>query len=277
MSFALAPEANLGPMGMISSFWRNRSLILRLSRREIEGRYKGSLLGIGWAVLVPLLLLVVYTFIFSVVFQARWDSPIEGKGHFALFVFSALLLFNVLSECVNRAPSLMFSNVAYVKKVVFPLETLPWIILLAALFNALVSMAILLVGYLAILGMPPLSSLTFPFFVIPLSLITLGATFILASVGVFVRDLQQIVGVAITVLLFMSPIFFPVTALPETLRKVLLLSPLTWIIEGTRAALFYGQYPSLVSFALVLVSSWLFAWMGFWWFMRTKKGFADVI
>ena len=145
------------PLKVFSSAWNQRTLILRLARREIEARYRGSVLGIAWSLIVPLILLAVYTFVFSIVFKARWDMPIEGKGVFALVLFTGLILFNVLAECVTRAPSLMLNNPSYIKKVVFPLETFAWVTIVVALFNAAVSSAALLIGYVVLVGLPPVS------------------------------------------------------------------------------------------------------------------------
>lgn len=257
--------------------WKHRALISRLARREIESRYRGSLLGLTWSVATPLLMLAVYTFVFSVVFKARWGTGSERRGEFALILFSGLLTFGLFSECVNRAPGMILENIAYVKKVVFPLETLAWVGLLGALFNTVIGVLILLVGRLALGVPPPLTSLLLPLLLIPLCLLVLGTTWFLSSVGVFLRDIRQIVPVLTTVLLFVSPIFFPASAVPEPFRSILSLNPLAPTVESVRAVLFFGRSPDWGSWTLSLGISAAVCWLGFAWFANTRKGFADVV
>jgi lipopolysaccharide transport system permease protein len=268
----------LSPRAAFKSAWSHRALIGRLAQREIEARYRGSVLGLVWSALIPVLLLAVYTFVFSVVFSVRWGgSQLESRGHFALMLFCGLVLYNLFSECVNRAPGLMLSNVTYIKKVIFPLETLPWVTLLAASFNFLVSFVVLMAGYIALIGLPPWTILYLPVICLPLLLMTVGISLFLASIGVFIRDLQQLVGIFTMILMFMSPIFYPISAIPPEYRIVVQLSPISVSIEQARAALFTGSGPDpatwFASFGAALVAVWL----GHAWFMRTKKGFADVV
>ncbi|HUU94233.1 MAG TPA: ABC transporter permease [Phycisphaerae bacterium] len=271
------------PLKVFSSAWNQRTLILRLARREIEARYRGSVLGIAWSLIVPLVLLAVYTFVFSIIFKARWDMPIEGegafagKGVFALVLFTGLILFNVFAECVTRAPSLMLDRPGYIKKVVFPLETFAWVTVVVALFNAAVSSAALLIGYLLLVGLPPLSALTFPLMVIPLVLLALGLTWFLSSVGVYLRDMQQFVPVLVTIAMFMSPIFYPKEALPPAALALTELNPLAVVIEAGRWTLFPGELPDWTVLTLHFFLAWLVAWLGFMWFNKTRKGFADVV
>lgn len=267
----------MNPIAFLTSAWKNRSLIVRLTKREIESRYRGSSLGMLWSVLVPILLLGVYTFVFSVIFQSRWDRPVENKAEFALILFSGLILFNVFSECVNRSPSLMLSYVSYIKKVVFPLEVLPWVIVLASLFNALISFFVLLIGYLFFIGMPTAHIFLLPVLLIPLILLTLGITLFLSSLGVYLRDLQQIIGVLVMILMFLSPIFYPISAIPEAYRKIILLNPLCSIIEDFRGILFWQTLPNLNHLVLIIIGSFVIACLGSMWFVKTKKGFADVV
>lgn len=257
--------------------WRHRSLISRLARREIESRYRGSLLGLTWSVVTPLLMLAVYTFVFSMVLKARWGTGSEHRGEFALILFSGLVTFGLFSECVNRAPGMILESISYVKKVVFPLETLAWVGLLGALFNTVIGVLILLVGHLALGVLPPLTTLLLPVLLVPLCLLVLGTTWFLSSVGVFLRDIRQIVPILTTVLLFVSPIFFPASAVPEPYRSILSLNPLTPTVENVRAALCFGQRPDWGSWALSLGVSAAACWLGFTWFANTRKGFADVV
>jgi lipopolysaccharide transport system permease protein len=265
------------PWDFLASAWRQRVLIRRLARREVEARYRGSILGLLWSCVMPLLMLGVYTFVFSVVLRGRWGIPGESRGQFALMLFAGMVLFAIFSECVNRAPGLMLENVSYVKKIVFPLEVMPCVVLLAALFNAAVSVLILLGFHLVVRGLPPATVVLLPVVVLPLILFALGLSWFLASVGVFLRDLRQVVGVATMMLLFLSPIFYPVTAVPEAFRAYIQANPMTWILEQSRQVLFWGQIPDWRSWALLLCASWAVAWLGYGWFIRTRKGFADVV
>lgn len=263
---------------LMRSLRRNQGLLWQLTKREVVGRYRGSVMGMAWSFFNPLLMLAVYTFVFSVVFKTRWDVDMgEGKTQFAIVLFVGMIIHNLFSEVINRAPGLMLGNVNYVKKVVFPLELLPVTILGAAFFHALISLIALLVVFFLSNGFLQTTALFFPVILFPLVIATLGFAWMLASLGVFVRDVGQTVGIITTILLFVSPIFYPVSALPESFRPWLLANPLTFIIEQARAVLVYGQYPDWSGLALYAVASMVIAWAGFWWFQKTRKGFADVL
>ncbi len=262
---------------MVASLWRNRNLTKASVKREVLGRYRGSVMGILWSFFNPLFMLAVYTVVFSVVFKARWGASSGSKVEFALVLFAGLMLFNLFSECVNRAPQLILSNVNYVKKVIFPLEILPAITLLSALFHALISFGVWLIAYGLFFGMPHLTVLLLPMIVLPFMAFIMGLSWALASLGVYLRDISQIIGVVTSVLMFMSPIFYPASSLPENYQHLLYLNPLTPVIEMTRDVLFWGKLPDVT----VLLSYWLItaviAWLGFAWFQKTRKGFADVL
>jgi lipopolysaccharide transport system permease protein len=268
---------SVSPVEMVSDFWRNRSLIITLIKREVAGRYKGSLLGILWSFFNPLFMLAVYTFVFSVIFQARWNTESESKTEFALILFAGLIVFNLFAECVNRAPTLILSNVNYVKKVVFPLEILPIVALGSAAFHALVSWSVWIVAYTFLFGLPHPTILLLPVVMIPLFLLIIGISWMLASLGVYLRDVSQFVNIFVTVLMFLSPIFYPVSALPTEIKPVLGINPLTPIIEQVRDVTYWGNLPNLNSFISISVISVIVAWLGFIWFQKTRKGFADVI
>lgn len=265
------------PREMLASPWRNRGLIRSLVIREVVGRYRGSVLGIFWSFFHPVFMLAVYTFVFSVVFKARWSGGNDSKTEFALILFAGLLVFNLFAECTNRAPSLILANVNYVKKVIFPLEILPWVSLGSAFFHTIISFGVWVIFYLVFFGIPELTFLLFPLMVLPLVLFTMGLSWLLASLGVYLRDVGQIVGLVVTVLMFLSPIFYPVSALPEEYRALLRLNPLAAVIEQVRGVLIWGALPQWNSFVIQIVLSGLFAWLGFAWFQKTRKGFADVL
>ncbi|MFW0758502.1 ABC transporter permease [Pseudomonas sp. H11T01] len=265
------------PIEMVASLWRNRALIIALTKREILGRYRGSSLGILWSFFNPLLMLAVYTFVFSVVFNARWSSGSESKTEFALALFAGLTVFGLFSECVGRAPGLILSNVNYVKKVVFPLEILPWVSMGAALFHAFISLVVWLIFYGIFFGVPHLSVLLLPFVILPLLFFSMGISWVFSSLGVYLRDISQIIGVAITMLMFLSGIFYSVSSLPVEYQELLKINPLVPIIEQARDVLIWGKKPDYLLLFSYLGGSLVSAWLGFVWFQKTRKGFADVL
>lgn len=270
-------DFSISPKEMAASLWRNRSLALALTKREVIGRYRGSFMGILWSFFNPVFMLAVYTFVFSVVFKARWSGGSDSKTEFALVLFAGMIVFNLFAECANRAPGVILVNANYVKKVVFPLEILPVVLLGAAAFHLLVSVAVWLIFYLIFFGVPHPTILLLPLVLLPLALFTLGLSWMLASLGVYLRDVGQIVGVVIGALMFLSPIFYPVTILPETYQTFLQLNPLTPVIEQTRQTLVWGSVPDAKFWGLSLMVSAAIAWLGFAWFQKTRKGFADVL
>jgi lipopolysaccharide transport system permease protein len=265
------------PVELVSSVWRHRRLILALTQREVLGRYRGSTLGIFWSFFHPLLMLSVFTFVFSVVFKARWGTDGGSKIEFALLLFAGLLMFNLFSECINRAPGLILANVNYVKKVVFPLEVLPWVSLGAALFHAAISFCVWLLAYMIFFGVPHLTVFYMPLIVLPFVMFLMGLSWALAALGVFLRDITQLIGVGVSALMFLSPIFYPASSLPEAYRQLLYLNPMTPVIEMTRDAMFWGNSPNMTLIAAYFAASALIAWLGFAWFQKTRKGFADVV
>lgn len=267
----------INPVEMFASLWRNRELILASARREVLGRYRGSFMGLFWSVFTPLCMLAVYTFVFGEVFKARWGVENESKMQFALMLFAGLIVFNLFAECVNRAPNLILVNVNYVKKVVFPLEILPAIALASALFHCLISLGVWLLAYILFFGAPPLTVFYLPMILLPFAFMIMGVTWVLASLGVYLRDVAQFIGVLTSMFMFLSPIFYPATALPEAYRQILFLNPLTLVIEEVRAVLFFGRSTDFVLLAIYWIVTLMFAWLGFIWFQKTRKGFADVL
>lgn len=268
----------LNPAAMARNLWGHRELIRQFSWREVAGRYKGSFLGLLWSFITPLVMLLIYTFVFGVIFQSRWPQARSGNlNEFAVILFAGLLTFNIFSECVNRAPGLIVGVPNYVKKVVFPLEILPVSAMGAALFHAGVSLLIMLGAHLLIGGALHWTLLLLPVVMLPLLLVCLGAGWFLASLGVFVRDLGNVTSLLVQVLFFLTPIFYTVDAIPQPYRTVLELNPLTPVITNVRAVALWGEQPAWPALGLSLVVSLLVAVAGYAWFMRTRKAFADVI
>ncbi len=268
-----------GLAGVLTHPWRYRSLIQILTRREITGRYRGSLFGSLWSLLTPLLMLAVYTLVFGVVLATRWPGggDDEGIGMVALRLLAGTLMHGLLSESLGRAPSLVLSQPNYVNKVVFPLEVLGWVNLLSALVHMLIALALLLLvnglwgtGFAA-------AQLATPLLVLPYALLLLGLTWLFAAFGVYVRDLAQLVGPLVMISMFLGPIFFPRSAMPVGLQPWLALNPVTIPIEQLRRVLFDGRWPdwaSLLEYSLIALLVYV---LGLWVFGSLKKGFADVI
>ncbi len=271
---AKAPVA-LSALG--ASLWRNRQMIVQMTRREVAGRYKGSVMGLAWSFFNPIFMLIVYTFVFSVIFKSRWGAGDESKTQFAVMLFVGLIVAGLFGEVLNRAPSLILSNVNYVKKVVFPLEVLPFISMAAALFHSLASLLVLLAAFLLLNGYLHWTIVCLPLVLAPLVILTTGLAWIMASLGVFLRDVGQFVAIVVTVMTFLSPVFYPITAVPERFVPFILLNPLTFIIEQAREVLIRGNVPNWMGLGIYTLVALCIAWLGFAWFQKTRKGFADVL
>lgn len=267
----------LSPIALIQNIYGNKSLIFNLIKRDIIGRYRGSFFGVLWSFFTPLLMLAVYTFVFSVVFKARWLGGSDSKTEFALVLFSGLIIFNVFAECINKAPSLIISNSNYVKKVIFPLEILPIVTLGSALFNLGISLIVWLVFYCIFFGIPNISILLLPIILSPLLLIVLGLSWILASLGVYLRDISQIIIPITTALMFLSPIFFPLQALPPEYQLIANLNPITFAVEQSRDIMIWNKSIDWMTWGIFFATSICINWLGFVWFQKTRTGFADVL
>ena len=260
------------------SLLQHRELILQMTKREVVGRYKGSIMGLAWSFFNPILMLTVYSFVFSVVFKARWGlGEEESKTHFAVVLFVGMIVHGLLAEVLNRAPGLIIGNVNYVKKVVFPLEILPVISMGAALFHSLISLVVLLIALFILTGYLHWTTVFIPLVLLPLVILTLGLAWMLASLGVFIRDIGQTIGIITTVMLFMAPVFFPLSAMPEKYHPFIMANPLTFIIEQAREVLIFGHLPNWLGLGIYMFIATAVAWAGFAWFQKTKKGFADVL
>lgn len=265
------------PHELLVSVWRNWGLIAACVKRDVLGRYRGSMMGLLWSFFNPLFMLMVYTFVFSVVFKARWSVGGDSKTEFALVLFAGLLVFNFFAECINRAPVLILSNTNYVKKVVFPLEILSWVAVGSAMFHCMISLGVWCLAYIIFFGTPHATWLLLPLIIFPLVLFVVGCSWFLASLGVYLRDVSQFTGIITTALMFMSPIFYPASALPDNYRALLFLNPLTFVVEQVRAVLFFGEGLDVFEVMAVWGVAALVAGIGFAWFQMTRKGFADVL
>jgi len=268
----------ISPWSMLASARKHRHLIWQMTKREVIGRYQGSVMGILWSFLNPLCMLIVYTFVFSVVFKSHWgQQTTDNKTAFALILFAGLITFSVFSEAIGRAPGLVTANVNYVKKVVFPLEILPIVSLASVAFHMLVSISILLVAFLLFNGFIHWTVIFFPLVFVPLALFVMGLSWALASLGVYLRDVQQTMTLAITVVMFLTPIFYPITALPERYQVYLRANPMAFFVDEARRVLVFGQMPDWTALGVATLLSLAAAWLGYAWFQKTRVGFADVL
>lgn len=271
------PAHPTGPVPLAQSFWRHRSLIGQMIARDVVGRYRGSLLGLLWSFFHPILMLAVYTVVFGGIFKSRWTEGSGAPGEVALILFAGMIVHGVFAEGINRAPDLIIQNVNLVKKVVFPLEILPLVSMGSTLFHAAMSSLVLLTFFAAVNGHIVWTAALFPLVLLPLIVLALGASWFLSSLGVFLRDIGQATGIVTTVLMFLSPVFYPSSALAEPYRSLLHLNPLTFAIEQSRNVLLFGKLPDWQGLVLFLAIAIACAWLGLVWFQKTRKGFADVL
>lgn len=257
---------------------KNKELIKQTLKRDIISRYKGSSLGLAWAFLMPLLLLIVYTFVFSVIFKAKWGTGGgQSKVDFALILFIGMIIYNFFAEVLTRSPLTIVQNANFVKKVVYPLEIIPIIITFSAFFNMCISFFIWLIAIFILKGGVSTTIIFIPLVILPLLIGTLGIALFLSSLGAFVRDISQITGVLATVLMFLSPIFFSIDTIPSEFRVFMNFNPLTYFIEESRKVLFFSQYPDLQSNFICLIISVFILKVSFIWFQKTRCGFSDVM
>lgn len=266
------------PATFLRLLWRQRQLIRQLTWREVTGRYRSSALGIGWSFATPLIQLALYTFVFGVVLQTRWPGAGSARlTDFGLMLFAGITAFSLFSECVTRAPTLIASSPNYVKKVVFPLEVLPVGVLGSALFHAGVSIAILLVARMFVTTTPVWTAMFVPVVLLPLVCLALGLSWFLASLGVFLRDIGHAVALATQVLMFLTPIFYPPAIFPARLRVLIDLNPLASVVENMRRVAIQGQLPDWTGWIYSAVLGLIVLCLGYAWFAKSKRAFADVI
>lgn len=267
---------SLSPAAMLETLWAHRQVIRQLGARQVQSRHRGSVLGMAWTLLNPLLLLAVYTLIFSVVLRVGGQSAAE-RVEFAVMMFTGMVLFSVFSDTLSRAPLAISSRPNYVKKVVFPLEALPASELYASLVLGAASLVVLLVAIAIVQGGFAVTALAFPLVLPPLVLLTLGASWLVSALSVFVRDIATSIGVVVTMLFFLTPVFWQVPDWPPELQTYVWLNPLAVLVEAARDCLLRDLWPDPLRMTLVYVASFAVAMLGFAWFRHSKRGFADVL
>ena len=265
------------PFSLFDGVIRHRGLLVELVRRDFVGRYKGSFMGIAWSFFKPLIMLGIYTLVFSVALKAKWGMGGNGKATFAIVLFSGLIVHNFFSECITRAPLLIIENPNYVKKVVFPLEILPWMSLISALLHSLLSFVVLLI--FCFVASVPLYGGVFlvPLLLLPLFFMTIGLSWIFASLGVYLRDLSQVMGTVSSITLFMSPIFYPVGNLPELFRKIIFWNPISLPVIQIREVMLLNRPIQWEYWGIAMFVGLFASGFGYWWFQKTRRGFSDVL
>jgi lipopolysaccharide transport system permease protein len=266
---------------MVRALWRYRDLVRQFTVREVMVRHKGTSLGLLWAVVQPLLVLAIYTFVFGFVFQNRW-SHLRGPdwANFPLNFFAGYLIFGVFSDCVNRSPSLITEHPNLVRKVVFPLEILPLTCCGAGLVYFFISLALLIVVTFILTLSIPWTIVLFPLALVPLIMLSLGVSWLFASLGAFIRDFKQVVPVLTQLMFFVTPVFYDVSAIKEPYQQIIRLNPMTTIVQFGRKTLMWGQVPTGEDWAsLGVVTALALAVMigGYAWFAKSKRGLADVL
>jgi lipopolysaccharide transport system permease protein len=265
----------LGPASLLRSLLEQRQLIVQLARRQVEARFRGSHLGRLLAFLNPLLLLGVYTLVFTTLMPIGGTAAGIDRVGFVLKLFTSLLVYQVFAETVGRAPTLIVGNPNYVKKVVFPLEVLPVAEMLAAAMLALANLLIL-VPALLITGKLGITAIAFPLVLPPLFCTTVGVAWLMASIGVYARDLAASIGVLLTVLFYLTPVFYELGDLGGW-RWIAELNPLAGVVEAAKRSMVLGLWPEWRGLAWSWLAGSLVAYGGFVWFRMTKRGFADVL
>jgi lipopolysaccharide transport system permease protein len=277
-------EPRLPLARLISPYWiardllRHRELILAYAKREFQTTHRATYLGLVWTVLSPLIMLALFTFVFGYVFNGRFTQRAdETPAEFALALFIGLSLFQCIGQTLASAPNLVVSNSAYVKTLAFPLEILSVSAVMNVLFNLGIALGLCFIAFFAMYGFIHLSALALILHIACLTLICLGLSWLLSSLAVFVRDVAAVIPPLSLVLLFTSSVFFPLSAVGKKVRWILELNPLAVIIDQGRASFLHGQWPDFGALGVVFVISLLTAVLGYWFFMRAKPAFADVI
>lgn len=273
-----APRFLSTPADIARSLANHRLILRQLVRRDILSRYRKSALGMLWALLTPLLTFVVYAYVFSAILKVRFPSRVpDMEYNYGIVLFSGLMLHFFITEVLTRSPVLVLENVNFVKKVVFPLEMLSLVTIGSAAVTLAFNFLVLLAAILVFNGALPWTVVFVPVVWIPFFAVVLGISWFFASLGVYLRDIGHVVGILSTVLLFGSPILFPPETLPEFLKTLIWLNPLSVPVHATRDLALWGVTPNLEHLAIYSAVAVVFLWCGAFWFQRTKRGFADVV
>jgi lipopolysaccharide transport system permease protein len=269
-------SSGIAPASPLAAVWRNRGIIRGMVRRDIQGRYRGSFGGLWWTFLHPLLLMSTYFFVFGVVLEARFPGDPSRAG-FALYFLAGMLPWLAFSEAAGRAPTVLLEHKNFIKKLVFPVETLPVNLVAAGSITGLCALVLFVAALAALRGGVPWTILWLPVLLIPQAMFTAGVCWFLSALGAFVRDLGQVTGFLLTLWFFLTPICYPEASLPEAARPILAWNPMAILVRGYRAILLLGQPPS----PLHLGAFWLFSGLvfagGYRWFRKLRRSLADAL
>ncbi len=260
----------------MQSIWRNRALIRTLVRRDVLSRYSGSFAGAFWALLNPLLLMLTYFFVFGMVLNSRFGNDPSRAG-FALYFLAGMLPWLAFSEAVGRAPTVMVEHRNFIKKLVFPVETLPVNLVAAGLVTETFGVLLFVLALVIIRHSVPVTLLYLPALIVPQILFTAGVCWFLAALGVFVRDLAQVNGFLLTIWFFITPICYPETSLPKAAAALLQKNPVYVLVRGYRAILLEHSAPDWRALGWVTVVGIAAFLVGHAWFYKLRKSFADII
>lgn len=263
--------------GPFDAWLLHRSLTWEMTKRDVLGRYRGASFGLLWSLISPFFMLLIYTLAFGYLLKARWPGTSGNMADFAMLLSLGLIVHGFLAECLNRSPMLIVSNANLVKRIVFPLQILPWTIMLSALFHALANSLVFMVLNFALRGelVPTLPLL--PLVLVPLAIAALGVGWLVSALSVFLRDIAQVTGVLTTALLFLSSAIVPVSTLPESYQWVFRANPLTFIIDQAREVAFWGRMPDWSGLCLYAAGALVFAYLSHALFQKLRRGFADVL
>jgi lipopolysaccharide transport system permease protein len=264
----------LNPLQIFSDIWRHRYLLGQLIKRDVLLRYRGAMFGVLWIFLSPLFMLAIFAFVFGQVFQTRWPQQNSGLP-FWLLLYSGLITFNIFAETVSRAPAAVRGYPSFVKKIIFPVHILPVVPLGAALVHGAFNFLILLAA-LAWAGRLHGQVLLFPLLLLPVLLLALGLSWFVAAWGVFIKDMTQIVPMFVQMLMFLSPVFYPMSAVPEMLRPVYQFNPLGIVIETSRAVV-TGQPINWGAWGMALGFCLVASILGYAFFQHSREEFADAL
>ncbi|MFK2900931.1 ABC transporter permease [Dyella jejuensis] len=277
MEFYVASTSTSQASGPFSALRTYRSLALELAKRDVLGRYRGASFGLFWSLISPFLMLMVYSFAFGFVMKSRWPQAAQGHVHYSIILFVGLIVHGFFAECLNRSPHLITSNTNFVKRVIFPLEILPWPMVASALFHTLMNFVVFLALHIVLDHTVVWTIVFLPLVLLPLVLLTLGVSWLLAALGVYLRDISQITGVLATAMLFLSTAMFPIDALPPQYRWLLLINPLSFIIDQERNVALWGILPNWIGLGIYTLFASAALYLGYTVFRLTRRGFADVI
>jgi len=255
---------------------RRIDLIWSLTKRELAARYKGSALGILWAILTPVVMIAIFTIIFAGIFKAKFGSS-DSQWDFALYLFCGLLPWNAFQEALTSSSNVVVTRANLVKRVVFPLEALPVAQTLAAILNQLFGTIALLLGMILIRHELHATLVYLPLLLIPQFIATLGGAWLLASLGVFIRDIVQGTTLVLMAWMYLTPIIYPESIVPQAYRRIINLNPFSALIRSYRRIFLEGLPPDWTGLLYFLAFALMAFLLGYWWFARSRKNFADVV